>query len=124
MKKMFVLAASLTFATASWAQADSKKDDHSKALAGPCSASAEHSQRQDDDTQREGVAMIPCSADAGETSTGSLTAVRVGAGVAAAAVVAAAVSGGDGSHGKQDTPPGTGGTTGTTGTTGTAGAAH
>lgn len=124
MKKTFVLAASLAFAATSWAQPNPKNDDHSKALAAPCSGVAEHSQHQNEDTQRDGAVIIPCSADAGETSTGSLTAVRVGAGVAAAAVVAAAISGGDGSHGKQDTPQGTGGTTGTTGTTGTSGTTH
>ena len=124
MKKIFALAASMAFVSASWAQSEPKDSDHSQALAGPCSGAAEHSQRQNDDTQRDSGVIIPCSAEAGETSTGSLTALRVGAGVAAAAVVAAAISGGDGSHGKQDTPPGTGGTSGTTGTTGTAGAAH
>jgi len=123
MKKILALAASMAFATASLAQTDSKNGDHSQTQVGPCSAAAEQSRRQNDDRQHEGAALIPCSANAGETSTGSLTALRVGAGVAAAAVVAAAISG-DGGHGKQDTPPGTGGTSGTTGTTGTAIAGH
>lgn len=124
MKKIFVFAASLAFAAASSAQTGPKNDDHSHALAGPCSGGAEHSQRQNDDEQRDGAVIIPCGADAAQSSTGSLTALQVGAGVAAAAVVAAAISGGDSSHRKQDTPAGTGGTSGTTGTTGTASGAH
>ncbi|KRE91164.1 hypothetical protein ASG87_18610 [Frateuria sp. Soil773] len=69
--------------------------------------------------QAQAAPTVPGAAEAGQASQGTLTAVYVGMGVAAAATIAGASSGGG--HGNDNTSPGTGGpgTGGTTGTTGT-----
>lgn len=86
-------------------------------------AFAQTQPQDDQDQNRKGAAVMPGAADASEAAAGNLTPLYIGAGVLGAAVIAGAMSGGDGHC---DHVPatgggsgGTGGTGGTTGTTGT-----
>lgn len=66
-------------------------------------------------------AAIATTSEAGAVSTGAITAVAIGAGVAAIATVAGASSGGGHNNPGNDGTGGTGGTGGTSGTSGTSG---
>lgn len=98
-------------------------DDHTAAASVGCEVAGGDARDQDAGSSghRDGAYVAPCGAKAASSAaTGTLTPVYIGAGVAAAATIAGALSGGG--HNHSDTPAGTGGTGGTTGTTGTVGA--